>query len=120
LDSLSAFSKARLEKLWKITKGEMKDEDYENYDSDNDVYNVQFSENSRVDFLDKDMSWVEGKVVTKIEEMIKVKGEHSAFWLEIESDRLAPPGTMSQNEKQRIHKFYVELLKASTNQNGQD
>ena len=39
------------------------------------------------------------------------EGQRFSHWIEIESNKLAPPGSMSQNERENFHSFLVELSK---------
>jgi len=38
-------------------------------------------------------------------------GQQLAFWIETESDKLAPVNTQFLNEKRKLHQFYLSLLK---------
>jgi hypothetical protein len=63
--------------------------------------------------------WYSGTIEVALDEMVQCKsdlirqqtGTPITSWIEKESDRLAPPNTMTQSAKRSMHSFYLSLLK---------
>lgn len=64
-------------------------------------------------------NWQSGYVDIELDEMVKCVSETNfnasnqpiVFWIENESDKIAPPHTLHASEKRKMHQFYMQLLK---------
>jgi hypothetical protein len=50
------------------------------------------------------------EMVRCVQEVYQPNNKPILMWIETESDRLAPPNTITQSEKRRIHTYYIRLL----------
>ena len=90
----------------------------EMFDTDNDMYGVQFAAGQKVDFC-RNGVWYNGQVEIGLDEMVfcsasvqnangqTVKISH---WIELESDNIAPYKCMTRSDREYLHKFYVDLF----------
>lgn len=88
----------------------------EKLDPDNDMYGQIMQVGMPIDFYLNGF-WISGKIDIATEEMIKctVNSEMepnrnpTSHWFELESNSLAPAGSQTRNDKEILHKFYVDL-----------
>jgi hypothetical protein len=68
--------------------------------------------------LIRDGHWEKGKVLDILDEMVQCScssNERKSLWIERESDALAPPNTMTQNQTVRINQLLDHLIAQLTN-----
>ena len=88
----------------------------EKLDPDNDMYGQILQVGQPIDFY-LNGYWISGKIEIATEEMIKCAvnlelepgRNQTSHWFELESNNLAPAGSQTRNDKEILHKFYVDL-----------
>lgn len=68
-----------------------------------------------IDF-DHNKNWYQGTIDIALDEMVKVfahpiqnQNQQVVQWIELESDKLAPPNSNTSNDREHLHRFLVDL-----------
>ena len=95
------------------------------YDSDDDVYYSKYQQKEKVDFQFEE-NWFTGYIDVLTDEMVHciadsqpATGKRIQVWIEMESDKIAPPHTQTLNEKRILHQYYVNMLRTNQQKIGQ-
>lgn len=79
------------------------------------MYNRSFEPGQKIDFQHND-TWYQGTSAIALDEMVKCvaqpltnQSQAVVHWIELESDKLAPPNSNTSNDREHLHKFLAEL-----------
>ena len=84
------------------------------------MYQYKFQEKERIDFIDQnDNNALTGQVDIALDEMVRCvsdtlsvqNNQPICYWIETESDKLAPPNTITNSEKRKFYQYYMQLFK---------
>lgn len=84
------------------------------FDSDDDMYNRKFEPGQPIDFSQNDR-WYQGSIEIVLDEMVKcISTNHEGNqpliqWIELESDKLAPPNSYCSNDREQLHNVFKML-----------
>ena len=98
----------------KSKPGAVPQQQEELFDSDDDMYNRKFEPGQPIDFSQSDR-WYQGTIEIVLDEMVKcVSTSHEGNqpliqWVELESDRLAPPNSHCSNDREHLHNVFKML-----------
>lgn len=79
------------------------------------MYNRVFEPGQCIDFCHNTL-WYQGVIDIALDEMVKCIAAASqnnsqpvVHWIELESEKLAPPQSITGNDREHLHKFFVDL-----------
>lgn len=94
--------------------GSLPQQQEELFDSDDDMYNRKFEPGQPIDFCQSDR-WYQGSIEIVLDEMVKcISTSHEGNqpliqWIELESDKLAPPNSYCSNDREQLHNVFKML-----------